>query len=199
MPNWAETDLSVTLPTRKAGEFKSYFLSHNPDENKDRKKYFGRTFLNDVDEEKNRNGMSLLRISCDCAWSADSCMSCLNEIIEPDPSKPHTFDDRQPNVTVFYGRDRGEKGQEAQKVKLEDIESDGSWIEWCYVFGKDGKWRYFECGHLKEGLKDLKEGLDEEYKRLGFPRPEGYYGFFTQGDIAKRRADWQKIKVVAMQ
>jgi hypothetical protein len=126
-------------------------------------------------------------------------MSCLNEIIEPDPSKPHTFDDRQPNVTVFYGRDRGEKGQEAQKVKLEDIESDGSWIEWCYVFGKDGKWRYFECGHLKEGLKDLKEGLDEEYKRLGFPRPEGYYGFFTQGDIAKRRADWQKIKVVAMQ
>ena len=128
-----------------------------------------------------------------------ACMSCLNEIIEPDPSKPHTFDDRQPNVTVFYGRDRGEKGQEAQKVKLEDIESDGSWIEWCYVFGKDGKWRYFECGHLKEGLKDLKEGLDEEYKRLGFPRPEGYYGFFTQGDIAKRRADWQKIKVVAMQ
>ena len=75
MPNWAETDLSVTLPTRKAGEFKSYFLSHNPDENKDRKKYFGRTFLNDVDEEKNRNGMSLLRISCDCAWSADSCMT----------------------------------------------------------------------------------------------------------------------------
>ena len=77
MPNWAETDLSVTLPTRKAGEFKSYFLSHNPDENKDRKKYFGRTFLNDVDEEKNRNGMSLLRISCDCAWSADSCMATI--------------------------------------------------------------------------------------------------------------------------
>ena len=89
-------------------------------------------------------------------------MSCLNEIIEPDPSKPHTFDDRQPNVTVFYGRDRGEKGQEAQTVKLEDLDDPSSWIEYCYVFGKDGKWRYFECGHLKDGLKDLQQGLDEE-------------------------------------
>jgi hypothetical protein len=74
MPNWAETDVAAVMPTRKVEEFKSYFLSHNPEENKDRKKYFGRTFLNDVNEEKNAKGMSLVRVNCDCAWSADSCM-----------------------------------------------------------------------------------------------------------------------------
>lgn len=112
--------------------------------------------------------------------------------IEPDPSKPHTFDDRQDGVTVFYGRDRGEKGTEAQNLPLEEIDSPESWIEYCYVFGKDGKWRYFECGHLSEGLKDLKEGLEKEYRRLGFPRPEGYYGFYTAKDIEKLRYDFQK-------
>jgi hypothetical protein len=61
MPNWAETDVAAVMPTRKVEEFKSYFLSHNPEENKDRKKYFGRTFLNDVNEEKNAKGMSLVR------------------------------------------------------------------------------------------------------------------------------------------
>src|SRR5574344_2066060 len=106
-------------------------------------------------------------------------MSCLNPIIEPDPSKPHTFDDRQPDVTVFYGRDRGEKGQEAQTVKLEDLDDPSSWSEYCYVYGKDG-------------LKGLQQGLDEEYPKLGFPGPDGDYGFFTQGDITKRRYDYEK-------
>ena len=49
-------------------------------------------------------------------------MISLNINIEPDPSKPHTFDDRQEDVAVFYGRDRGEKGQEAQKIFLEEID-----------------------------------------------------------------------------
>ena len=60
------------------------------------------------------------------------------------------------------------------------------------MFGKDGKWRYFECGHLSEGLKDLKEGLDEEYRRRGFSRTEGYYGSYTAKDIEKLRYDCRK-------
>lgn len=81
---------------------------------------------------------------------------------------------------MFYGRDRGEDGQEAQTVDLAAIDDPSSWIEYCYVFGKDGKWRYFESGGLKEGLKNLQEGLEKEYARLGFPRPKGYYGFSSR-------------------
>src|SRR5574344_1490534 len=119
-------------------------------------------------------------------------MSCLNENIELDPSLPHSFDERQDGVTVFYGRDRGEEKQEAALVSLEDIDSPSSWIEYCYVFGKDNKWRYFECGELSDGLKDLQKGLEDKYESFGFPRPEGYYGFFTEDDLAKRKYDYQK-------
>jgi hypothetical protein len=114
-------------------------------------------------------------------------MSSLNERIEPDPLRPHSFDERQDGVTVFYGRDRQESGQEAMKITLEEIDDPTSWIEYCYVYGKDDKWRYFECGRLSEGLKDLGQGLADEYKSLGFPRPAGYYGFFTKWDIKKLR------------
>ena len=125
-------------------------------------------------------------------------MSSLGTDIELDPDRPHSFDDRQEDVTVFYGRDRNEKGMEARNLNLEDIDSPDSWIEYCYVFGQDGKWRYFECGHLSEGLKDLKEGLEEEYSKLGFPRPEGYYGFYTAKEIEKLRYDYQKQRQAEM-
>lgn len=110
-------------------------------------------------------------------------ISTLNEKIDPDPHFEHNFDNRQEDVSVFYGRDRGEKDTEARLVDLEEIDKPDSWIEYCYIFGKDGNWKYFECGNLKDGIKDLSEGLKEEYKNLGFPRPEGYYGFFSQQDI----------------
>lgn len=119
-------------------------------------------------------------------------MSCLQANIEPDPSKPHSFEDRQDGVTVFYGRDRGEKGEEAKAVDLEEINDPSSWIEYCYVYGKDGKWRYFECGKLNDGLKDLQAGLEEEYQKLGFPRPEGYYGFFTDEDVKRLAYEYKR-------
>lgn len=115
-------------------------------------------------------------------------MASLNENIDPFPGSEHNFDHRQEDVTVFYGRDRGEKGTEPRIVDLEDINSPDSWIEYCYVYGKDGKWRYFVCGQNEHPVfRDLKEGLDEEYRCLGFKRPEGYYGFYTKSDIEKLR------------
>lgn len=111
-------------------------------------------------------------------------MSNLCENIEPNKNYPHSFESPQDGVTVFYGRDRGEKNTEAREVSLEDINSDDSWIEYCYVFGKDGKWRFFVCRQNEEPkLRGLEEGLKEEYEALGFKRPEGYYGFYTKEDI----------------
>ncbi len=113
-------------------------------------------------------------------------MSILNEKIEPDPDKEHSFDfdKRQEDVCVFYGRDRGEKGTEPKIVDLKDIDGPDSWIEYCYIYGLDNKWRYFECGLLEsEGIKDLQDGLEKEYLKLGFPRPEGVYGFYSEAEI----------------
>ena len=125
-------------------------------------------------------------------------LSVLDEKIEPDPSRVHTFDERQPSVCVFYGRDRGEKFQQALKVDLAEIDKPESWVDYCYVFGKDGTWRYFRCGELDKGLQDLQEGLDEEYHHMGFPRPQGYYGFYTEDDIKKRVYDYKKERGMEM-
>lgn len=114
-------------------------------------------------------------------------MSSLCENVDPNPNKPHSFDDRQEDVTVFYGRDRGEKNTEARIIKLEDINSPDSWIEHCYIYGLDNKWKYFECGKLEGGLKDLNESLDKEYEAMGFKRVPGYYGFYTSSDIEVMR------------
>jgi hypothetical protein len=53
MPNWAETDMAVVLPTRNVPNFKSLFLSEKSEENDKKNKYFARTFLNDIKEENN--------------------------------------------------------------------------------------------------------------------------------------------------
>lgn len=125
-------------------------------------------------------------------------LSVLDERIEPDPSLPHSFENRQPGVCVFYGRDRGEKFQNPMKVDLSEIDSPESWVDYCYVYGLDNTWRYFKCGELNKGLVDLQEGLDEEYRQLGFPRPKGYYGFYTQEDIKKRVYDYKREQGMEM-
>ena len=43
-------------------------------------------------------------------FAGKSQFSCLEEKLEPDPSKPHSFDydERQDGVVVAYGRERGD-------------------------------------------------------------------------------------------
>ena len=74
-------------------------------------------------------------------------------------------------------------GNEAHEVVLEDIDKD-IFIEYVYVFGLDNKWRYFEGGdYQKTGLMLVEDGLNKEYKNLGFKRPKDVYGYFTDKDI----------------
>lgn len=115
-------------------------------------------------------------------------LSLLCAEIEPNPELPHNFDfdKRQDNVCVFYGRDRGEDNVSAQLVKLEEIDSPDSWIEYCYIFTKDNEWKYFECGNLKKEFKDVKKDLDKEYKKISLKeRPTNCYGFFTKEELEK--------------
>jgi len=75
MPNWCCAEVEVILPKENKDKFLSYFLSHNDDKNKNRKKHLARTFLNNVKESpypKDEN-MVRLSISFDCAWSVISC------------------------------------------------------------------------------------------------------------------------------
>jgi hypothetical protein len=73
-------------------------------------------------------------------------LSFLSERIEP--TGPHSFDVPRFDTCLAYGRDRGEKGQEAVKHKdLEDFEhfARQGCAEWLYIFDQDGKWQVIDA------------------------------------------------------
>ena len=55
----------------------------------------------------------------------------------------------QEDVCVFYGRDRGETGNEPQIVNRDQLDKD-IFIEYVYVYDLDNKWRYFEGGDYQK-------------------------------------------------
>lgn len=106
-------------------------------------------------------------------------LSSLQEKLEPDPNLPHSFDynERQEGVTVAYGRDRGETGTEARVATLADLNDESNWTEYVYIFDENNKWKYFKTGQAKNGLRDVEDDLEKEYRQYGMQRPLGYYGF----------------------
>ena len=88
-------------------------------------------------------------------------MSALFKYIHPDKQYPHSFNffDRQPNVCVFYGRDRGEKNTEAKEVNLIKMNEEAM-IDYCYVYGLDDYWYYFSVGEFDE-VKLIKIDYEE--------------------------------------
>ena len=115
-------------------------------------------------------------------------ISCLCEKVNPDPSRPHSFDysQRQADVVVAYGRDRGEENQEARICSLQKLKK-WDWIEYIYIFNDKGEWIYTEYPFDK--FRTVQEGLDEEYKNLGIKRPKDFFVFWTDTTL---RAEKEK-------
>lgn len=78
MANLAYGNLTAVLPTKNVDRFKDYFLDGTLKDHS-RGEYFHRTYITDDEVTSNNKGMSLLRISFECAWSVSSCMMSLNE------------------------------------------------------------------------------------------------------------------------
>ncbi len=112
-------------------------------------------------------------------------ISCLNINIYPDPRFPHSFDynERQDNVVVAYGRDRGETGVEARDFSMEELTDESSWIEYIYLFDKNNVWQVCERPFKKKHFWPLKQALDKEYKHMGIKRPPNCYGYLSDEEI----------------
>lgn len=114
------------------------------------------------------------------------CLSYLQPRIDPNHDRPHSFDysNAQEGVCIFYGRDRGEKDQQAFPVRMEEVDRD-DWIEYCYVFTRDGTWKYFKPNDAGVKLRDLETDLNGIFKGYGIDRPPNDYGWFSIEEIAK--------------
>ena len=73
-------------------------------------------------------------------------ISSLAEEIETTDST-HSFETPVEDVTVFYGRDRGEDGVGPKEVKLEDLASDVC-IEYTYIYTLRDEWLCFAYSYL---------------------------------------------------
>lgn len=71
-------------------------------------------------------------------------LSSLKENIAPPVGFTHTFDKPIDNVTVAYGRDRGETGIETKVGSTAKEVADRIDHAFCYVF-KRGQWRVVSC------------------------------------------------------
>lgn len=124
-------------------------------------------------------------------------LSSLGEKIDPNPDFPHSFDyrERQIGVCVAYGRDRGESGQEAKVIPLKRIAND-PWIQFTYIYTKEGKWKYFEGSNYNTDMKlrDVKEDIDTMFKGFGIERPKNLYGFYDDEAIRILKSEQKKNK-----
>ena len=81
-------------------------------------------------------------------------LSLLGKQIHPDPDKPHGFDyrERQPFVTVAYGRDRGEKDAKARLYDTYEEWHASMWpgIDYAYLY-VGGTWL---CAEVTDPDKD---------------------------------------------
>lgn len=130
-------------------------------------------------------------------------LSVLNIKLNPDPSRPHSFDykERQKDVTVAYGRDRGEKDTESEIMTLAKLDDQNNWTEYVYIFTQNNEWKYFRSGHSQEGLRDVKEDLDAQYAAYNLTRTEGYYGLLSDGiaeEIRQEQATDQENDLFTM-
>lgn len=73
-------------------------------------------------------------------------MSSLEEKIEPDEHLPHTFEEPQTDVCVFYHRDRKEPWTQNAPFSIKDkaqFYKESSYIDYIYIY-TNGRWYYSE-------------------------------------------------------
>lgn len=88
-------------------------------------------------------------------------IALLGEKFIPSPDAPHTFEKPQERTTVAYMRDRGDTQREAKvTLSLKDL-NDNYFVNYIYVFTKEGRWKYFEVhkDFSDEQLIDVKDYL----------------------------------------
>lgn len=99
-------------------------------------------------------------------------LSVLEPNLAPPPDKVHTFDEPLSDVCVAYHRDRGEDYNPPSPITLKYYKE--SWCEYMYVFGLDGKWRYFDVvTDDKQPLKEFTEDWADGYYTKETPSNTG--------------------------
>lgn len=96
-------------------------------------------------------------------------ISSLRERVAPNEDEQHSYENSLDDVTVAYGRDRGEENTEARIVKgAKAIFDFDSWQEYIYIWkpfqdlNSMGVWECYRAGDYKKQHVDLYKLLNEK-------------------------------------
>lgn len=89
--------------------------------------------------------------------------SLYSEII---PSESHSYNKPQDNVTIFYGRDRGEKNTQAHHFKnVKEFLKEGNFQEYDYVYKEKNK-KWYLLDQKENKLRALKGLIKKELSNI---------------------------------
>lgn len=93
-------------------------------------------------------------------------LSTLKSNINPTVNN-HTFDTPQPEVCVYYGRDRGEPNTQARSfLSLDKYVQESEFEDYNYVL-VDGVWYVNDCDNMDRAFHILTDVLDEAMTDIG--------------------------------
>jgi len=88
-------------------------------------------------------------------------MSSLDKYVIPAPESAHSYGNREPGITVYYGRDRGETGTGPRTfLSMDDYRSNMQSEEYDYLFTA-GAWFVREHGEFAGIVTELL-GMQQE-------------------------------------
>ncbi len=102
------------------------------------------------------------------------------------PKGKHSYDNREENITVFYGRDRGETDCQSSKFdNISDFVKNNDFQEFDYTYKeKNNKWYLFEPSTLT--FKPLRGLVKKEFKNLQSELKSDFLTFEKELKIKKQ-------------
>lgn len=94
-------------------------------------------------------------------------ISSLGILLTPDPLYDHSFDNPQPEVTVFYHRDRGDKWEDCQPMEASTIKlfTNQIGIQYYYLFDTSVQaWKVYGSNGKLMGFLDNLVSRRNEYE-----------------------------------
>lgn len=91
-------------------------------------------------------------------------LSSLGDRVNPSADAPHSYEHPQPDVCVYYGRDRGESDTDPTVVSIDEYPDHFQEFDYLYI---DNRWVvgtcgvFFELDYAVAHAEEIYEALDE--------------------------------------
>lgn len=118
-------------------------------------------------------------------------ISSLKKSVVPSEGSNHSYDNPENNVTVFYGRDRGEDSQGNEFYSFDKYKEENGFQEYDYVYFETKK-RWYIYNPTKDKLTTLSSEVKKAKKDMNKDMSTDYSMYLKEQEALK---EYKKMKV----